>query len=295
MLDNTPQKIVSLLFLLLVCRDLQILKVQAAKVLDLEPDTLDQLRKNPTSEPLLVMFYASNCEYCRVYFSRLEIVAERLEKAMTVGRINLRDRAFLIQVYQITQLPTILFFRNQNQETYDGEFDLDDIIEYAMNKIDRFIELNVSDLVAFLKDTIEPPIRMVLFIERGQDIPAVYSQLFPEWKKDILFGVVRVSPNEKGLVKSKYRISTFPTLLFMEDEMFKGPWDNRKVLEDWLFALTEEQNTIFAENEPPVQLLPTRLLLNILLLFLLCVFLVSVIALYKISSLKKKKRVASVN
>jgi hypothetical protein len=66
-----------------------------------------------------------------------------------------------------------------------GEYDVDDVIVWVMDKIDHFFYLNVSEVDRYFEDLTERPIRMALFIENVSSIPEVYSQLFPQWRKDI--------------------------------------------------------------------------------------------------------------
>jgi hypothetical protein len=45
-----------------------------------------------------------------------------LKNAVVVTKINIADRNFLVQTYQLTRVPAVMAFHSQKQDVYEGKY-----------------------------------------------------------------------------------------------------------------------------------------------------------------------------
>src|SRR5213082_3719559 len=69
-----------------------------------------------SSRPVLVDFWAQWCAPCRMLAPTVEAVAEKYAGSATVVKLNVDDNPAVSQRYGIKGIPTLILFKNGNEE-----------------------------------------------------------------------------------------------------------------------------------------------------------------------------------
>jgi thioredoxin 1 len=98
------------------------------KVKELNDSTLTETVSS--GETLMVDFWAAWCGPCRMLMPILDQVADELEGEATIAKVNVDENKESCDKYNVTSLPTLLFFKDgEVKETIKGLCSKADIIE----------------------------------------------------------------------------------------------------------------------------------------------------------------------
>ena len=65
-----------------------------------------------TDKPLVVEFYSPECVHCRKTERGIDELSEELGNTVTFAKCNILEQEYLTSLYDITNLPTLLFIKN---------------------------------------------------------------------------------------------------------------------------------------------------------------------------------------
>ena len=76
--------------------------------------TVDNFEKEvlKSKKPVLVDFWAEWCSHCQPLGPVMEALAEKYEGRAVIGKINTDEEQALAMSFQITGIPTVIFFKD---------------------------------------------------------------------------------------------------------------------------------------------------------------------------------------
>jgi len=57
-------------------------------------------------------FFSNSCSPCKLLFSVLKEIKEKFSDKINIGKLNVEDSLGLIMEYNISNIPTLIFFKN---------------------------------------------------------------------------------------------------------------------------------------------------------------------------------------
>ena len=107
-------------------------------IIELNGDNFDKVM-HQTKTPLVVEFYSPSCVHCKKTDRGINELSEELESSVTFAKCNIIEHESLAALYDITNLPTLLFIKNGNIKDKLVGFTHKLIIAENIKKIDWYV------------------------------------------------------------------------------------------------------------------------------------------------------------
>jgi thioredoxin 1 len=83
---------------------------------EISKENFSQKIKSEENSIVLVDFYATWCGPCRIIAPQLENLAKELKGVVTIYKFNIDSDADIPSKYEVTAVPTLIFFFNGKEE-----------------------------------------------------------------------------------------------------------------------------------------------------------------------------------
>ncbi|XP_055709499.1 protein disulfide-isomerase A5 [Phlebotomus papatasi] len=199
------------------------------------------LRKE--TKPVLVMFYAPWCGYCKSLKPEYSAAATELKDRFVLAAIDVNrpENSVIRKLYNITGFPTLLYYEGgKMRHTFEGDNNKAGIISFMENPMKKTVQKvaepdwaseTSSEIVHLTAKSFEPALKdeksvMVMFYASWcghcKKMKPEYEKAAEIMKDENIAGVLAaVDAPKEGALASKYGINGYPTVKFFEFGEFK--------------------------------------------------------------------------
>ncbi|XP_065349668.1 protein disulfide-isomerase A5 [Cloeon dipterum] len=189
------------------------------------------------AKPLMVMFYAPWCGFCKTLKPEYAEAAKELrgQAVMAAIDVNRPENSAIRQLFNITGFPTLLYFENGAMKyTYEGDNKRDALISFMKDpqkQPEKVVEKHWSDspseVLHLTKDTFEDAIKehsslLVMFYApwcgHCKKMKPEYEQAAEKLKSDKVAGrLAAVDATREGPLASQFNVRGYPSIKYFKD------------------------------------------------------------------------------
>ncbi|XP_059618816.1 protein disulfide-isomerase A5 [Phlebotomus argentipes] len=217
-----------------------------------DANTLDKFLKRET-KPILVMFYAPWCGYCKSLKPEYSAAATELKDKYILAAIDVNrpENSVIRKTYNITGFPTLLYYESgKMRHTFEGENNKAGIVSFMENPTRKTVQKapepdwasdTNSEVVHLTSTSFEPALKdeksvMVMFYATWcghcKRMKPEYEKAALTMKDENIPGVLAaVNAPVESEITGQYKISGYPTVMYFEYGEFKYNLNLRKAEE----------------------------------------------------------------
>ena len=109
-------------------------------MLDVNDDNIDLFNKKIKMEPSLIMYYATDCFYCKQIKDTWEHIGQELENKFFVAKIERNYKHRIERNDKIEGVPTIFAIYRKKKYQYNGNRTANDLLKFANAKLNKYIK-----------------------------------------------------------------------------------------------------------------------------------------------------------
>ncbi|KAI8997198.1 hypothetical protein BDB01DRAFT_24132 [Pilobolus umbonatus] len=204
-----------------------------------------------SKEPWFIKFYAPWCGHCNHLKPVWDKMASSLQNKVNVGEVNCETSRALCNEYQVSGLPTLIYFVHGKNLRYNGRRNLESLVEFATKKSGSLVQpCNKRELLRSLK---ESDVNLVyIHPTEDREVLSILESIAPEFMEDVPF---YSTDKMDALAKYGFTAAT-PTVVLVKDGSY--------VLYDNIIEKDRLLNWIQAKRQPLVTRVETHNANNIL-------------------------------